>query len=105
MWVDSLPLQEIHENEPLQRLQEIMKLLQTSRAYWKTQKRKREYYQATADVTAEIVDQTRWLKRMREECREPVRDAVDDSTNGHLSAMQAELQQRIVCMNDGSSGD
>ena len=86
-WLQALPSQEILQNKSLQRLQEVLDLLQTPSSRqqrqkihkllgnWdvrtKTQGRKRKYDEIKVDLVAKIVEEARRLKRMRHEFEEP----------------------------------
>ena len=109
-WLQALPSQEILQNKPLQRLQEVMDLLQrpTSREQrqeiqklldnWgvlqKAQGRKRKYDETKADLVAKVVEETHRLKRMRHEFVEPIPDGSDTNTSARFSAIQASLQHQ-----------
>ena len=86
-WLQTLPSQENLQNRSLQRLQEVLDLLQTPSSRqqrqkihkllgnWdvrtKTQGRKRKYDEIKVDLVAKIVEEARRLKRMRHEFEEP----------------------------------
>ena len=109
-WLQALPSQEILQNKPLQRLQEVMDLLQRpfSREQrqeiqklldnWgvlqKAQGRKRKYDETKADLVAKVVEEAHRLKRMRHGFVEPIPDGSDTNTNVRFSAIQASLQHR-----------
>ena len=109
-WLQALPSQEILQNKSLQRLQEVLDLLQrpSSREQrqkiqkllcsWEvlrqTQGRKRKYDETKADLVAKIVEETHRLRRMRHEFEEPIPDGSDRDTSARFSAIQASLQHR-----------
>ena len=109
-WLQALPSHEILQNTPLQRLQEVMDLLQrpSSREQrqeiqkllgnWgvlqKTQGHKRKYDATKADLVAKVVEETHRLKRMRHEFVEPIPDGSDTNTSARFSAIQASLQHQ-----------
>ena len=86
-WLQALPSQEILQNKSLQRLQEVLDLLQTPSSRqqrqkihkllgnWdvrsKTQGRKRKYDEIKAELVAKIVEEARRLKGLRHEFEEP----------------------------------
>ena len=86
-WLQALPSQVIIQNETLQRLQEVLELLQTPSSRqqrqkifkllgnWdvrtKTQRRKRKYDEIKVDLVAKIVEEARRWIRMRHEFDEP----------------------------------
>ena len=107
-WLQALPSQEILQNEPLQRLQEVMDLLQrpSSREQrqeihkrlrnWgvlqKTQAHKRQYDATKADLVAKVVEETHRLKRMRQKFVEPIPDGSDTNNIARFSAIQTSLR-------------
>ena len=107
-WLQALPSEEILQNKPLQRLQEVMDLLQRTSSReqrkeiqkllgdWgvlqKTQGRKRKYDETKADLVAKFVEETHRLKRMRHKFVEPIPDGSDTNTSARFSAIQASLQ-------------
>ena len=107
-WLQALPSREILQNKPLQRLQEVMDLLQRTSSReqrkeiqkllgdWgvlqKTQGRKRKYDELKADLVEKVVEETHRLKRMRLEFEEPIPDGSDTNASARFSAIQASLQ-------------
>ena len=109
-WLQSLPSQEILRSKPLQRVLEVMDLLQqpSSREHrqniqkllsnWgvaqKAQGRKRKYNETKADLAAKVLEETHRLKRMRDDFGEPIPNGSDTNISAGFSAIQAALHHR-----------
>ena len=109
-WLQALLSQEFLQHKPLQRLQEVIDLLQrpSSREQrleiqkllnnWgvlqKAQGSKRTYDETKADLVAKVVEETRRLKRMRHEFGEPIPNGSDTNSSARFSAIQTSLQHR-----------
>ena len=107
-WLQALPSREILQNKPLQRLEEVMDVLQSTSSReqrkeiqkllgdWgvlqKTQGRKRNYDETKADLVEKLVEETNRLKRMRLQFEQPISDGSDTNTSARFSAIQASLQ-------------
>ena len=111
-WLEALPAQTLSGNKPLERLQEVIELLQKNPSREKRDQiqkrlsnwdvpqfshgRKRKYDDTKMDLAAKVVQETRRLKRLQHEHGDPADADQSTASNSRrsFSAIQTWLRRR-----------